>query len=163
MRLVDRFGRPVSCPFFCTPSVNPHPYSTCYMNTLLTQLVWFVTVGCTAAATHWVVAVLCVEHLALAPLLANVVGWLVAFQVSLFGHYHLTFKHQGAPWRQAAVRFFAVALLGFALNELAYATLLHLTSLRYDIALALVLIGVAVLTFVLSRFWAFKRGRDAQA
>ncbi|MCB5363514.1 GtrA family protein [Pusillimonas sp. CC-YST705] len=127
------------------------------MNTLLTQLSWFVIVGCSAAATHWAVAVLCVELLGLAPLLANVAGWLVAFNVSLFGHYHLTFKHQHAPWKQAALRFFGVALLGFILNELAYALLLHTTGLRYDVALAVVLVGVAALTFLLSRFWAFRR------
>ena len=127
------------------------------MNTLLAQLSWFVIVGCAAAATHWAVAVLCVEQFGMPPLLANVAGWLVAFSVSLFGHHHLTFKHQQAPWKQAAVRFFGVALLAFMLNELAYAVLLHATTLRYDLALALVLAGVAVLTFVLSRFWAFRR------
>ncbi len=126
------------------------------MNKLLAQVSWFVVVGCVAAATHWAVAVLCVEQLGLAPLLANVVGWLVAFNVSLFGHYHLTFKHQRAPWKRAAARFFGVALLAFGLNELAYAVLLQATTLRYDLALALVLVGVAVLTFVLSRFWAFR-------
>lgn len=127
------------------------------MHKLLAQLFWFVVVGCLAAATHWAVAVLCVEHLGLAPLLANVAGWLVAFNVSLFGHYHLTFKHQRAPWKHAAVRFFGVALLAFALNEVAYAILLHTTTLPYELALAMVLLGVAVLTFVLSRFWAFRR------
>lgn len=128
------------------------------MNKLLAQLFWFVIVGCAAAATHWVVAVLCVEHLHTPPLLANVAGWLVAFNVSLAGHYHLTFKHQQAPWKRAAARFFGVALLAFALNEAAYAVLLYTTALRYDLALALVLLGVAVLTFVLSRFWAFRHG-----
>ena len=127
------------------------------MHKLFAQLFFFVVVGCLAAATHWAVAVLCVEHLGLAPLLANVAGWLVAFNVSLFGHYHLTFKHQRAPWKQAAIRFFGVALLAFALNELAYAILLHTTRLPYQWALALVLLGVAVLTFILSRFWAFRR------
>ena len=127
------------------------------MNKLLTQLSWFLVVGCGAAATHWIVAVLCVEGLSLPPLLANVVGWLVAFNVSLFGHYHLTFKHQRAPWKQAAIRFFGVASLAFALNELAYAFLLRTTTLRYDVALAVVLVAVAVLTFILSRFWAFRQ------
>src|SRR5690606_37805410 len=125
------------------------------MYKLLAQLFYFVVVGCLASVTHWAVAVLCVEHLGLAPLLANVAGWLVAFHVSLFGHYHLTFKHQRAPWKRAAARFFGVALLAFALNELAYAILLHTTALPYELALAMVLLGVAVLTFVLSRFWAF--------
>ena len=127
------------------------------MNKLFTQLFFFGLVGGLAALTHWAVAVLCVEQLGLTPLVANVFGWLVAFNVSLFGHYHLTFKHQHAPFKQAAIRFFGVSLLAFSLNELAYAAVLRFTSLPYQLALALVLLGVAVMTFVLSRFWAFRR------
>ena len=51
------------------------------MRALFKQLV-FVAVGCAAAATHWAVAVGCVELAAAAPLVANLVGWLVAFAVS---------------------------------------------------------------------------------
>ena len=32
----------------------------------------------------------------------------------------------------------------------------HATALRYDVLLALILIGLAVLTFVVSRLWAFR-------
>jgi len=122
---------------------------------LVKRLAWFVGVGCAAALTHWLVAVFCVETLGLPPLLANAAGWLVAFNVSLFGHYHLSFRHRAASFRQAALRFFGVAALAFACNELAYAALLHVSSLAYDVALVLVLVLVAVLTFVLSRWWAF--------
>jgi len=124
---------------------------------LLRQLYWFVVVGCAAALTHWTVAVLCVETLTLPPLLANGAGWLVAFQVSLLGHYYLSFRHQAPAFKRAALRFFAVAALAFACNELAYATLLHMSTLAYDTALLLVLLAVAVLSFVLSRCWAFRR------
>jgi len=34
--------------------------------------------------------------------------------------------------------------------------LLHWTRLRYDLVLALVLVGVAVMTYVLSLHWAFQ-------
>ncbi len=123
---------------------------------LATQIGWFVIVGCAAAATHWAVAVACVAHGDLAPRVANVVGWLVAFGVSFTGHYRLTFRLQRAPLRRAAVRFFMVSALGFAVNEAAYAALLYLTAIRYDILLALVLIGIAAMTFILGRYWAFR-------
>lgn len=80
----------------------------------------------------------------------------MAFFVSFWGHYELTFKHQRAPLAKAARRFFAVSALGFSVNELAYAYLLHATPLRYDVLLALILIGIAVMTFVFGRFWAFR-------
>lgn len=123
------------------------------------QLAWFVLVGCAAAATHWAAVVVLVSQAHLAPLLANVGGWAIAFGVSFLGHYHLTFKHQQAPLGQAARRFLAVSALGFALNEAAYAWLLHATPWRYDLVLAVVLVGVAALTFLLSRRWAFQRRR----
>ncbi len=129
------------------------------MRKLLSQLFWFVAVGCTAAATHWLVVVAVVKTQGLPPLAANVVGWLAAFCVSFWGHYQLTFKQQHAPLGRAARRFFGVSALGFAINELAYASLLHATSLRYDVLLALILIGIAVLTFILGRFWAFRHTR----
>ena len=126
------------------------------MRGLLRQITWFIAVGCAAAATHWAVAVACVEWAGLPPLGANVVGWLLAFVVSFTGHFRLTFRHLAASWTIAARRFFLVSALGFAINELSYAWLLHATSLPYDVLLALVLIGLAFLTFVASRLWAFR-------
>lgn len=126
------------------------------MINLFKQIGWFVATGCAAALTHWLTAVLCVRELGLAPLLANLVGWLVAFGVSFLGHYHLTFRRQRRPWQAAALRFFLVSALGFAINELAYAYLLHATAIRYDVLLAFILAGVAILTFILGRFWAFR-------
>lgn len=126
------------------------------MQRIIRQLSWFVAVGCAAAATHWVVVVFVVGTLGLAPLIANVIGWLIAFCVSFWGHYQLTFKQQHAPLAKAARRFFAVSALGFGINEISYAYLLHATPLRYDVLLALILIGIAVMTFILGRFWAFR-------
>lgn len=127
------------------------------MRKLVKQLAWFITVGCAAAATHWGVVVAAVSGLGMAPLVANVAGWLVAFCVSFAGHYLLTFRHHHAPLARAARRFFAVSALGFAVNELAYAWLLKATALRYDVLLALILIAIAGMTFILGRLWAFRR------
>ena len=127
------------------------------MSPVLQQIAWFIAVGTASAATHWLVVVGLVSATAAPPLLANVEGWLVAFMVSFAGHYTLTFRHQHAPLLQAALRFFGVSALGFAMNEAAYAVLLHTSALPYELSLAAVLIGVAFMTFVLGRFWAFRR------
>jgi putative flippase GtrA len=102
------------------------------------------------------VAVLAVRTLGYAPLVANLIGWLVAFCVSFAGHFQFTFRHQHAPIVKAARRFFLVSALGFSVNELAYAWLLRVTTIRYDILLALILIAIAAMTFILGRFWAFR-------
>ena len=130
------------------------------MKKIVGQVAWIVMVGCAAAATHWLVVVLTVSGLNLPPLLANVAGWLIAFAVSFAGHYTLTFRHQKAPLGQALRRFFLVSAAGFGINEAAYAVLLQATSLRYDILLALILVGIAVMTFFLGRLWAFRQKKS---
>jgi len=117
----------------------------------------FVAVGTLAAGVHWCVVVALVETLALAPLAANVGGWLVAFGVSFTGHHRLTFRDHAAPVARSALRFFAVSAAGFAVNEAMFAWLLGHSGLPYALLLALVLVAVAAATYLLSRHWAFLR------
>ncbi len=120
-------------------------------------MAWFIVVGCAAAAVHWSVATASVALAGLAPLQANVLGWLVAFVVSFSGHHFLSFRGHGNALERAALRFFAISAGGFAVNEALYALLLHWTRARYDLLLALVLVAVAGATYLLSRHWAFLR------
>jgi putative flippase GtrA len=122
----------------------------------LRRLSWFVVVGSAAAGVHFVVVVALVRWGGWQPPIANVAGWLIAFLCSFAGHHHTTFRDARAPVARAALRFFAVSALGFAVNQLAYVLLLRLSGLRYDVALALVLVGVAAMTYVLGRRWAFE-------
>ena len=117
----------------------------------------FIAVGCAAALVHWLVVVAAVSGLGWQPLAANVAGWLVAFGVSYAGHRRWTFGDHRAPVGRSLRRFFVVSAAGFSVNEAAYALLLHWSALRYDAVLALVLIGVAGLTYWLGRHWAFLR------
>lgn len=116
----------------------------------------FLLVGCMAAAVHWAVVVALVEGAALPPLVANVGGWMVALGVSFFGHHRLSFRGHGGNLRSAAWRFSAVSATGFLINETAYWAMLRWSGSRYDLALALVLVAVAGLTYALSRHWAFR-------
>lgn len=124
------------------------------MRAVSSRVGWFIAVGCAAAAVHLAVVVLLVSGLGQWPLLANVGGWLVAFVVSFSGHWLLTFE-QRAPWRRAARRFFTISLGGFLINETTYAVLLRLSGWRYDVLLAIVLVAVALLTYLASSRWAF--------
>ena len=121
----------------------------------LSRIGWFIVVGCAAAAVHWSVATALVALGGWAPLQANVVGWLVALGVSFTGHHQLSFRGHGNPIGRAGLRFFSLSAGGFLVNETAYALLLHWTSVRYDLLLAGVLVGVAGATYLLSRHWAF--------
>jgi putative flippase GtrA len=119
------------------------------------QLFWFVVVGCLAALTHLGVVMGLVETFGLSPLWANVGGWMVAFCVSFAGHHRLTFSGSASPFWPALRRFWLISLGGFAVNQGAYAVLLHFAGWNYAVLLAGVLVGVAGGTFVLSRWWAF--------
>lgn len=125
------------------------------MSLLRRRPVVFILVGSTAALVHFLTVILLVETLHVAPLVANIGGWLCAFTVSYGGHFLLTFADHGAPMLQSAGRFFLLSAAGFALNESAYAVLLHASRLPYYFLLALILVGVAALTYLLSRHWAF--------
>jgi putative flippase GtrA len=119
----------------------------------------FVLVGSTAALVHLLTVVLLVERLHLVPLVANVGGWMCAFTVSYGGHALLTFADHEAPVLQSAARFFLISAAGFAINESAYAVLLRASQVPYYFLLAIILVCVAVATYLLSRHWAFARIR----
>ena len=123
------------------------------------ELFWFGVVGVSAMLVHYLTVTLWLVPAGLAPLAANLIGFLVAFQVSYHGHRHQTFQAHAVPHRQALPRFFAVSCLSFAVNEAMYAALLSFTSLDYRLALLIVLVVVAALTFVLGKLWAFSGAR----
>ena len=118
------------------------------------QLFWFGVVGVSAMLVHFLTVTVLVP-LGVAPLLANVPAFLIAFQVSYWGHRRLTFRVAGVAHRRALPRFFAVACLGFGVNEALYFVLLRFAAVDYRIGLAVVLVVAAALTFALSKWWAF--------
>jgi putative flippase GtrA len=120
------------------------------------QVAIYIAVGSAAALTHLSVVAAVVELAALKPLAANIIGFAVAFLVSFAGHSRWTFPTAPERLSAARMRFFAVACSSFALNQAAYAEALALFGPRYYLpALAAVIGGVAVSTFLLSKLWAF--------
>lgn len=122
----------------------------------LPQLLQFVLVGGSAAATHLAVVGLLVSLSGMPPLGANVLAFLVAFVVSYNGHALLTFSAAQARGWPVVAKFFAVACLSFAANEALYYIALNWLHWHYFWSLAAVLVLVAIGTFVMSKFWAFK-------
>ena len=125
------------------------------------QILRFGIVGASAAAVHFMMVSLLVSQLDWRPLVANVAAFLISFWVSYSGQHHWTFSGSGVSWRQGLPRYFLVSCTSFAVNELLYAALLNWTPLshHYQLALGITLVTVAVLTFVSSRYWAFRASR----
>jgi putative flippase GtrA len=120
------------------------------------QLMRFGLIGLTALSVHLLSVMLLVRTWEIPPLGANVLGFLLALQVSYWGHYKWTFTADHVSHKRAGLRFFIIALSNFGINEIMYAGLLHTTHLPYDFALLMILIFMAVSTFILSKFWAFR-------
>lgn len=118
------------------------------------QLFRFGVIGGIAAFTQLVGVFILVDGFHLHPLLANVFAFLIAFQVSYYGHKLWTFSSE-AKHSHAMSKFLVVATLSFILNEGLYSYFLHEFNLNYLVTLIIVLLIVPPVTFILSKFWAF--------
>ena len=124
---------------------------------MIRQVIRFGVVGVTALMVNWLVVAVLVPTLDMAPLLANVFAFLVAFQVSYWGHRSWTFNAWTLRHSQTLPRFLVVSCSSFLINEFLYFLLLEFTVLDYRTALLIVLAIVAMSTFLLSRKWAFRK------
>lgn len=124
------------------------------MRALFFQLSRFGLVGIAATAVHFLVAV-GLNWLGITLLVANLVAFIVAFQVSYWGHSKWSFDGHGLSRSQSMFRFFTVSVVGFLINETLLFVLQANTDLAPEILLGIVLSVVAFLTFGASKFWAF--------
>ena len=116
---------------------------------------WFLAVGGSAALTHMLVFAV-FQHRML-PEVANALGFCIAFFVSFAGHRLLSFKDAGTSVGTSLGRFIVTALAGFVSNELVFMLLWRGLGVPSLAALFVALVFAAGQTFVLSRFWAFRR------
>ena len=112
----------------------------------------FLVVGAVATLVHVLLYVAAVATLGWSPLAANALGFAAGVQVSYFGHGRWTFREAvGSP-----LRFWAVAGLGFVLNSLFVQLVTVGLGLSYVWAIPLIAGVTPVLTFALSKLWAFR-------
>ncbi len=120
-------------------------------------LIKFTVVGLLAALIHLTILHWLVESYRIPPLFANVMAFMGAFCSSYFGQSLWTFNHRQHNHRIVVIRFLVVQLLcSFALNQSIYTLVLKYTQLDYLMASIPVLAVVAMATFALSIYWAFR-------
>lgn len=119
------------------------------------QALRFIVVGSSAASVHFLIVLALVQRLQLPPLLANVIAFFVAFNLSYAGHHFWTFSHETRSHTQSLPRFLLVAAGSFCLNEWLYFLLLRYAPLPYWLSLGIILALVAMITFLFSKFWVF--------
>ena len=113
----------------------------------------FGVVGVAATIVHLSVALIAQSRLH-HPLLANLIGFLVAFVISYLGHAMWSFKI-ATGWRRAAVRFFVVAGSGFLFSNLILTACVSSGLLPPAVALMVSIGVIPVCNYAAARLWAF--------
>jgi putative flippase GtrA len=119
------------------------------------QLLRFGIVGLSAAATQFCLVVVLVEHRLCVPLMANFFAFIIAFQVSYWGHRLWTFNAGQTRHSTALPRLLFVQILNFTANETLFYIFLSL-KWPYPIALLMVLTVLPFFTFLSSKLWVFR-------
>ncbi|RPI59977.1 MAG: GtrA family protein [Lysobacterales bacterium] len=114
----------------------------------------FTIVGTSAAGVNLAVVAGTVPF-GVSPLVANVIGFLLAFVLSFVGHARWSFPAVGRPVGLALRRFAVLSVLGFGCNEACYAGALSWTELDYRLALVVVITILGLLKLLASKHWAF--------
>lgn len=122
---------------------------------LTRSVTWFACIGALAALVHYVVAVGLEGYLQIVPAWANIWGFVCAFPVSYIGHRTWSFPESNKAHQHTLPRFLSVAVLGFLANQTLVLLSLRYTTLPFWLVLAVVMVVVAVSTYLFSRFWAF--------
>jgi len=120
------------------------------------QLMRFGIVGTTAAIVHFGIVIGLVELGLMQPLVANVVAFIIAFQVSYWGHRRWTFKGTTARHRVALIRLLIVAMTNLMLNQTLFFIALKVIGMPYIAALFVALAIFPLVTFVFGKFWVFR-------
>lgn len=131
------------------------------MIALFNQVAKFASVGLVATGVHTLVYALLGGLQQITPMAANFLAFLVAFVFSYVGHFKFTFAEEmdGRSMQRAfgvQLRFFIVALIGLALNSGVVWLTTEIFTLNYLFAIVPMVFLVPLLTFGLSRLWAFK-------
>jgi putative flippase GtrA len=123
---------------------------------LFFQIMRFGVIGTVAAAIHFSIVVSLVEISLMSPLIANVIAFLFAFQVSYWGHRHWTFRGTTTQHQVAIPRLLLVATSNLIANQIIFFVFLELFKLPYMLALFFTLTILPVVTFTLGKWWIFR-------
>jgi putative flippase GtrA len=116
----------------------------------------FTLIGTTGTVINLAVVTALVPR-GVAPLAANVLGFLLSFAWCFFGHSRWTFPAAGRDVGVALRRFAVVSVFSFALTEVVYAGALRWTTIDYRLSLYLAILAVAFGKLLVSKHWAFAR------
>ena len=119
-------------------------------------MVRYGLVGVTASVVHASIGLMLHEWAGLDPFWAHATGFCGGLITAYLGHYHYSFKDDGAH-RNRFPKFFITALTGFSLHQGGVWLLVNHFGYDYSTqALPALMLSVPLVTFLLSKFWVFR-------
>lgn len=120
------------------------------------QIIKFGLIGALATGVHMLIGLVLIGS-GCTPLIANALAFGTAFLTSFIGHLGFSFADRDTDLATAAWRFACVAVAGFLVNESLLIVVLEHSDIKGIWALCLSTFCAALLTFNLSKYWAFRR------
>ena len=114
----------------------------------------FIATGGAATVTHVTVFVVLVELFNVSAVVASVPSFLTALCVSYYGNRTWTFQSTGSHTEELP-KYTLVAVSGLLMNVSITYVVVNILRAGYVVALILVITGVPVVTFWLSKKWVF--------
>ncbi|MBK6649588.1 MAG: GtrA family protein [Betaproteobacteria bacterium] len=123
------------------------------------QGIWFLIVGAVASAVHIFAFWLLNEYWlpGIWPEINNTLAFAVAFVFSFLGHRLLSFPDANVSVWVSLMRFGLSALAGFLTNQAVFMALTRWIGWWPTLALIVALVLAAAQTYLLGRYWAFRR------
>ncbi len=121
---------------------------------MIAQFCRFGTVGVLATLVHLALSLLLFRS-GVALHIANALAFFCAFSISFIAHFWFTFAVKSASILKALLRYFIVAVTGYALNGGVLIAAEATGKISAEPALILAVGLAAILSFFLSRSWAF--------
>lgn len=125
---------------------------------ILRQGASFAVIGLAATAVHVMSALAARQWIDASAMQANLVGYGAAVLVSYIGNARFTFGRAILAGGQFT-RFLVVSLAGLAVTQAVTWLVVHGMGLPFRVALAVVVVVAPIVSFTLSRIWAFAAPR----
>lgn len=124
-------------------------------NRTMGQIVRFLFVGGSATILQYLLLVFGVEVMAVAPLMASIVAYILSALYNYFASFYFTFSNR-SNHKAAAVRFPIMVVGGLLLNTVVFACIFEVLHFSYLLAQIVASGAVLVFNFLTSKFWTFK-------
>ncbi len=126
---------------------------------IIKQLTSFGVVGIVSTITHAVVFQVGHSGFELNVLIANLLGFGVAFVVSYLGQFNFTFKQESLQLgskHKVKAKFFVASILGLSLNITWGYIIIDIFNLRSCIFLFFLCVITPLVLFALNKWWVFR-------